>query len=437
MDIQNLYSLFQSSKGVSIDSRSIKKDEIYFSIKGQNFDGNSFAFDALDKGAKFSIVDDPKLKNQNNKIIFVENSLKELQNLSKYNRSKSDVKVVGLTGSNGKTTTKNLIYSVLSQKYNTLCTSGNLNNHIGVPLTLLNIKPDTEIAVIEMGANHIGEIENLCQICMPDIGLITNFGSAHLEGFGDLKGVIKGKTELYKYLIKNYGHILINNDDQIQKEECKTDLYSSFGKDNSSDFVFEYIKEDDRLVLLNNNYSYSCRIYGAYNFPNIASAISIGKILDLDSDQIQNGLSKFKTEENRSELLQYKGNKIYLDAYNANPSSMIAAIDNFNKEIKDNKIVILGDMLELGNFSKDEHIKIINHLYEMDFESVYLVGETFSSINITDSRFKKFNDTKELMNGIDLSKIDIQSKVEPQIFNSFKKAIKNISLDVLTLSINS
>ena len=409
MDIQNLYSLFQSSKGVSIDSRSIKKDEIYFSIKGQNFDGNSFAFDALDKGAKFSIVDDPKLKNQNNKIIFVENSLKELQNLSKYNRSKSDVKVIGLTGSNGKTTTKNLIYSVLSQKYNTLCTSGNLNNHIGVPLTLLNIKPDTEIAVIEMGANHIGEIENLCQICMPDIGLITNFGSAHLEGFGDLKGVIKGKTELYKYLIKNYGHILINNDDQIQKEECKTDLYSSFGKDNSSDFVFEYIKEDDRLVLLNNNYSYSCRIYGAYNFPNIASAISIGKILDLDSDQIQNGLSKFKTEENRSEVLQYKGNIIYLDAYNANPSSMIAAIDNFNKEIKDNKIVILGDMLELGNFSKDEHIKIINHLYEMDFESVYLVGETFSSINITDSRFKKFNDTKELMNGIDLTKINNKS----------------------------
>ena len=409
MDIQNLYSLFQSSKGVSIDSRSIKKDEIYFSIKGQNFDGNSFAFDALDKGAKFSIVDDPKLKNQNNKIIFVENSLKELQNLSKYNRSKSDVKVIGLTGSNGKTTTKNLIYSVLSQKYNTLCTSGNLNNHIGVPLTLLNIKSDTEIAVIEMGANHIGEIENLCQICMPDIGLITNFGSAHLEGFGDLKGVIKGKTELYKYLIKNYGHILINNDDQIQKEECKTDLYSSFGKDNSSDFVFEYIKEDDRLVLLNNNYSYNCKIYGAYNFPNIASAISIGKILDLDSDQIQNGLSKFKTEENRSEVLQYKGNIIYLDAYNANPSSMIAAIDNFNKEIKDNKILILGDMLELGNLSKDEHKKIINHLYEIDFEAVYLVGETFTSINITDSRFKKFNDTKELMNGIDLTKINNKS----------------------------
>ena len=409
MDIQNLYSLFQSSKGVSIDSRSIKKDEIYFSIKGENFDGNSFALDALDLGAKISIVDDPKLKNQNDKIIFVENSLKELQNLSKYNRSKSDVKVIGLTGSNGKTTTKKLICNILSQKYNTLCTYGNLNNHIGVPLTLLNIKPDTEIAVIEMGANHIGEIENLCQICMPDIGLITNFGSAHLEGFGGLKGVIKGKTELYKYLIKNYGHILINNDDQIQKEECKTDLYTSFGKDNSSNFVFEYIKEDDRLVLLNNNYKYNCKIYGAYNFPNIASAISVGKILDLESDQIQNGLSKFQTEENRSEVFQYQGNKIYLDAYNANPSSMTAAIDNFNKEIKDNKIVILGDMLELGNFSKDEHTKIIDYLYEMNFESVYLVGKIFSSIKISDSRFKKFNDIEELIKGLDLTTINDKS----------------------------
>jgi len=409
MDIQNLYSLFQSSNGVSIDSRSIKKDEIFFSIKGDNFDGNSFALDALDKGAKFSIVDDIKLKNQNDKIIFVENSLKELQNLSRYNRSKYDVKVIGLTGSNGKTTTKNLICNIVSQKYNTLCTDGNLNNHIGVPLTLLNIKPETEIAVIEMGANHIGEIENLCEICMPDIGLITNFGSAHLEGFGDLKGVIKGKTELYSYLIKNYGHIIINNDDNIQKEECKTDLYSSFGKDKSSDFVFEYTKELDKLVLLNNNYRFSCKIYGTYNFPNIASAISIGRFLDLDNDQIQIGLSKFQTEENRSEVLQYQGNTIYLDAYNANPTSMIAAIDNFNKEIKDNKIVILGDMLELGNFSKDEHEKIIDLLHKMEIESVYLVGKNFSSINISDSRFKKFNDTEQLIRGLDLTEIKNKS----------------------------
>ena len=406
MDIQNLYSLFQSSSGVSIDSRSIKKDQIFFSIKGENFDGNSFALDAIDKGAKFSIVDDPELRNKNDKIIFVENSLKELQNLSKYNRSKSDVKVIGLTGSNGKTTTKNLICSVLSQKYNTLCTLGNLNNHIGVPLTLLNIKPETEVAVIEMGANNIGEIRNLCQICMPDIGLITNFGSAHLEGFGNLEGVIKGKTELYEYLIKNYGHIIINNDDQIQKKECKTDLYSSFGMDKASDFVFEYTKEDNKLVLINNDYKYSCNIYGDYNFQNIASAISVGIYLDLDSDQIQNGLSKFQTEENRSEVFEYHGNKIYLDAYNANPTSMIAAIDNFNQEIQDNKIMILGDMLELGDFSRDEHVKIIDYLSKMNVEAVYLVGQIFSSINISESKFKKFSDTEELIKSLDLTKVN-------------------------------
>ncbi len=409
MDIQNLYSQFQSSNGVSIDSRSIKKDEIFFSIKGENFDGNNFALDALNRGAKLSIVDDPKLKDKNDKIIFVENSLKELQNLSRYNRSKFDVKVIGLTGSNGKTTTKNLICNILSQKYNTVCTYGNLNNHIGVPLTLLNIKPETEIAVIEMGANHIGEIESLCQICMPDIGLITNFGSAHLEGFGDLKGVIKGKTEIYRYLIKNYGHIIINNDDNIQKEECKTDLYSSFGEDKSSDFIFQYKKEHDKLVLLNNNFRFSCKIYGSYNFPNIASAISIGRFLDLDSNQIQTGLSRFQTEENRSEVLQYQGNTIYLDAYNANPTSMIAAIDNFNKEIDNDKIIILGDMLELGDFSKDEHEKIIDRLYIMDFESIYLVGDIFSSINISDERFKKFNDTDQLIRELDLTKMKNKS----------------------------
>ncbi len=409
MDIQNLYSQFQSSNGVSIDSRSIKKDEIFFSIKGENFDGNNFALDALDKGAKLSIVDDPKLKDENDKIIFVKNSLKELQNLSRYNRSKFDVKVIGLTGSNGKTTTKNLICNILSQKYNTVCTYGNLNNHIGVPLTLLNIKPETEIAVIEMGANHIGEIESLCQICMPDIGLITNFGSAHLEGFGDLKGVIKGKTEIYRYLIKNYGHIIINNDDNTQKEECKTDLYSSFGEDKSSDFIFEYKKEHDKLVLVNNNFRFSCKIYGSYNFPNIASAISIGRFLDVNSNQIQTGLNRFKTEENRSEVFQYQGNTIYLDAYNANPTSMIAAIDNFNKDIKDNKMIILGDMLELGDFSKDEHEKIIDRVYKMDFESIYLVGEIFCSINISDKRFKKFNDTDQLIRQLDLTKMKNKS----------------------------
>ena len=403
--INLIYKHFLNSEGICTDSRKIKKNSIFFSLKGENFDGNKFANEALDKGASYSVVDDKEIFNASKNLILVDNCLDALQNLAKLHRSKFNIPVVGITGSNGKTTTKNLLYHVLSSKFKVYATKGNLNNHIGVPLTLLNIKPETEVAVIEMGANHIGEIKNLCEISMPDIGLITNFGSSHLEGFGSLKGVIKGKTELYKYLRKNYGHILLNNDDSLQKEECKSDLYTSYGKDNSSDFIFKYKKEEDKLVLLNNDFEFSCKIYGDYNFPNIASAISIGKILDLDNDKIQNGLNKFQTEANRSEILEYHGNKIYLDAYNANPSSMIAALDNFNREISNNKIIILGDMLELGSYSKNEHLKIINHLDKMDFESVYLIGEIFSSLNTSDLRFKKFNDIEELIKELDLTQI--------------------------------
>ncbi|MDC3297710.1 Mur ligase family protein, partial [Flavobacteriaceae bacterium] len=228
MDTKKLHSLFASSTGVSIDTRKISKDEIYFSLKGDNFDGNKFALEAIKKGAKFSIVDDIKLKNANDKIIYVENTLKSLQELSNYHRSLFDTKVIGITGSNGKTTTKNLIYSILSQSYAVIKTKGNLNNHIGVPLSLLDIKDDVDIAVIEMGANHIGEIKTLCEIAMPDFGLITNYGHAHLEGFGGFEGVIKGKSEMFDYLTQNYGHIILNNDDIIQIENCKGDLAITF-----------------------------------------------------------------------------------------------------------------------------------------------------------------------------------------------------------------
>ena len=196
---------------MSTDTRKINKDEMYFSLKGDNFDGNVFAKEAIEKGAKFSIVDDVEQKDIHDNIVYVENSLKALQDLSNYHRSLFDTKVIGITGSNGKTTTKNLIYSILSQKYNVIKTKGNLNNHIGVPISLLNIKDDIDVAIIEMGANHVGEIKRLCEIAMPDIGLITNYGYAHLEGFGSFEGVIKGKTEMYEYLTENYGHIILNN----------------------------------------------------------------------------------------------------------------------------------------------------------------------------------------------------------------------------------
>ena len=230
METKNLYSLFTSSNGVSIDTRNLIRGQIFFSLKGVNFNGNNFAIEALDKGASYSVIDDKSILNKNQNLIYVDDSLKSLQELSSYHRSQFDTKIIGVTGSNGKTTTKNLVHSILSQKYNVIKTKGNLNNHIGVPLSLFDINEEVDIAIIEMGANHIGEIKSLCEIAMPDLGLITNYGMAHLEGFGGFKGVIEGKTEMFDYLTQNYGHIILNNDDDLQIENCKGDLAVTFGE---------------------------------------------------------------------------------------------------------------------------------------------------------------------------------------------------------------
>ncbi|MBT7545948.1 MAG: UDP-N-acetylmuramoyl-tripeptide--D-alanyl-D-alanine ligase, partial [Cryomorphaceae bacterium] len=261
VDTKKLHSLFTSSSGVSIDTRKISKNEIFFSLKGDNFDGNKFALEAIKKGAKFSIVDDKKLKDIDDRIIYVDDTLKALQEISNYHRSLFDTKVIGVTGSNGKTTTKNLIYSILSESYNVIKTKGNFNNHIGVPLSLLQIKDDIDIAIIEMGANHIGEIKTLCEIAMPDFGLITNYGYAHLEGFGGFEAVIKGKSEIFDYLTQNYGHIILNNDDSIQLENCKGDLAITYGQKVDSEFIFKYKKEDDFLLIENDGDKYKCEIY--------------------------------------------------------------------------------------------------------------------------------------------------------------------------------
>ena len=381
---------------MSIDTRNIIKDEIYFSLKGENFDGNDFAMEAIEKGAKFSIVDDIEKKDIHDKIVYVENSLKALQDLSNYHRSLFDTKVIGITGSNGKTTTKNLIYSILSQKYNVVKTKGNLNNHIGVPLSLLDIKHETDVAIIEMGANHIGEIKRLCEIAMPDIGLITNYGYAHLEGFGGFEGVIKGKTEIYEYLTENYGHFILNNDDNLQVENCKGDLAITFGSRKDSDFIFDYIKDNLFLKLKIDGYEFNSNLYGDYNFSNLASSITIGKFLDLSNKEIQEGLNKFLNDSNRSEILIFDSNKIYLDAYNANPSSMLAAISNFENINTTNKVLILGDMFELGKYSDHEHQKIVDFVKNKDYSKVYLVGDNFSKCNTEGEYFFKFSNTDEI-----------------------------------------
>ena len=379
---------------MSIDTRKINKDEMYFSLKGDNFDGNVFAMEAIEKGAKFSIVDDVEQKDINDNILYVENSLKALQDLSNHHRSLFDTKVIGITGSNGKTTTKNLICSILSQKYNVIKTKGNLNNHIGVPLSLLNIKDDIDVAIIEMGANHVGEIRRLCEIAMPDIGLITNYGYAHLEGFGSFEGVIKGKTEMYEYLTENYGHIILNNDDKLQVENCKGDLAVTYGNSKDSEFIFDYKKDNSSLKLKIDGYEFNSNLFGEYNFSNLASSITIGKFLDLSNKEIQEGLNKFLNDSNRSEILIFDTNKVYLDAYNANPTSMLAAISNF--ENINNRVLILGDMFELGEYTDQEHQKIVDFVTNKDYSKVYLVGDNFSKCNIDGECFFKFSNTNEL-----------------------------------------
>ena len=403
MDTKKLYSLFTSSSGVSIDTRNLISDQIFFSLKGENFNGNHFALEALDKGACYSIIDDKSILDKNPNLIYVEDSLKALQKLSSYHRSQYDTKIIGVTGSNGKTTTKNLIYSILSQKYNVIKTKGNLNNHIGVPISLFDINEDVDIAIIEMGANHIGEIESLCEIAMPDIGLITNYGKAHLEGFGGFEGVIKGKTEMFDYLTQNYGHIILNNDDKLQIENCKGDLAVTFGENQDSEYTFNYIKRDNQLILKSEDYEFRSSIYGDYNFSNIASSISIGKFLDLTNDEIQKGLDIFKNDSNRSEIIQFGSNKIYLDAYNANPTSIKAAISNFDKEVISNKVLVLGDMFELGEHSEKEHQDVVDLIDNKNYKKVYLVGNIFFNCESKEEHIEKFKSLDEMSKAINLN----------------------------------
>ena len=403
MDTKKLYSLFTSSNGVSIDSRNLISDQIFFSLKGENFNGNHFALEALDKGASYSIIDDISILNKNPNLIYVKDSLKALQKLSSYHRSQYDTKIIGVTGSNGKTTTKNLIYSILSQKYNVIKTKGNLNNHIGVPISLFDINEDVDVAIIEMGANHIGEIESLCEIAMPDIGLITNYGKAHLEGFGGFEGVIKGKTEMFDYLTQNYGHIILNNDDKLQVENCKGDLAVTFGENQDSEYKFNYIKRDNQLILKREDYEFRSSIYGDYNFSNIASSISIGKFLDLTNDEIQKGLDIFKNDSNRSEIIQFGSNKIYLDAYNANPTSIKAAISNFDKEVISNKVLVLGDMFELGEHSEKEHQDVVDLIDNKNYKKVYLVGNIFFNCKSKEVHIEKFKSLDEMSKSINLN----------------------------------
>ena len=403
MDISSIYQIFLNSNKVCTDSRKIRDNDLFVSLKGPTFNGNKFAETALENGANYAIVDQKEFA-VNDNYILVNDCLNTLQKLANYHRKKSKAKIIGLTGSNGKTTSKELILSVLKLQFKTIATTGNLNNHIGVPLTLLSIEPETEIAIIEMGANHLKEIELLCNIADPDYGYITNFGKAHLEGFINLEGVIKGKSELYTYLMKKSRLIFINNNDNKQLEITKkyTNKFT-FGKTNSN-VNYSVNTINPQISISIEDVTIESPFFGEYNVENLAAAICIGKYFNMSNTLIKEGVENCIPNSNRSQIIEKGSNKIILDAYNANPTSMQLALVNFNDISEKNKILFIGDMYELGENSHEMHQDIVSTIEEMNFDQTYLLGDLFNKTKFS-SKIKAFANLEDLNNNINLEEI--------------------------------
>lgn len=397
MNIKNLHQLFLKYSSISTDTRTIKKDDLFFALKGDRFNGNKFASSALKKGAKYAVVDEEKY-DINASCILVDNVLSTLQKLATYHRTFLNLKIIALTGSNGKTTTKELLNCVLQKKYNTVATRGNLNNHIGVPLTLLSMDESTEIGIVEMGANHLNEIEFLCSIANPDYGYITNFGKAHLEGFATIKGVIKGKSELYHYLKQNKKTIFINTEDNLQLKQLEDyNNYYSFGSSINENTIIEFIEANPFVQLNYNDNIIKTNLIGNYNFSNISAAIAIGNYFKVSDIDIKSAIETYSPENNRSQIIEKGTNKIILDAYNANPTSMKAALDSFTNLKDEHKIAILGDMFELGHDTAIEHQAIAEYAIQLHIDNIYLIGDNFYKTTINSSKvkhYKSFDDLK-------------------------------------------
>ncbi|MDB2701892.1 UDP-N-acetylmuramoyl-tripeptide--D-alanyl-D-alanine ligase [Flavobacteriaceae bacterium] len=380
MTIPELHSRFLKSNGFSTDTRTLKKGALFFCLKGDNFNGNVFAKKAIEAGASFVIFDDLDYKPEAVNAIHVNDSLACLQALATYHRNQFDIPVIGLTGSNGKTTSKELFYSVLSQQYTVHATKGNLNNHIGVPLTLLGINNKTQIALIEMGANHQREIAFLSELAQPTMGYVTNFGKAHLEGFGGIEGVIKGKSELYDFLRVKKGKALINGNDSLQLLQSKGLDNILFGSKKDNHYQIENsLDTNDYCTALFEGMTIKSQLTGSYNFDNINAAISLGMIFSLSLEKIKQGIEAYLPTNNRSQWTKTEKNRVLLDAYNANPTSMKAAINAFASQKAIHKTVILGDMLELGDYAAAEHQSIVRLVKAANFDEIILVGPLFSS----------------------------------------------------------
>lgn len=375
---------------MSIDTRNIALNSMFFALKGKNFNANKFASEALKKGASYAIVDEKEYQTSDN-IILVEDVLEALQQLATYHREYLNLTIIALTGSNGKTTTKELINTVLSEKFTVTATKGNLNNHIGVPLTLLSMTQKTEIGIVEMGANHLKEIGFLCEIAKPDYGYITNFGKAHLEGFGSVNGVIKAKTELYQYLKNNNKKVIINSNDQIQIDKSENIRTISFGKTDSN-YPIKLLNANPFVNVEFNDIKVSSNMIGMYNYNNIAVAITIGQYFKVKNKGIQKALEGYNPANNRSQIIKKGRSRIILDAYNANPSSMQSALENFFQLTDKNKIVILGDMFELGKYAKKEHQNITDLIVKNNINYAYLLGENFQKTTFTNKNITVLKD---------------------------------------------
>ncbi|SEN24763.1 UDP-N-acetylmuramoyl-tripeptide--D-alanyl-D-alanine ligase [bacterium A37T11] len=403
MEIAELYTLFKRHPAISTDTRNITPDSLFFALKGANFNGNAFAVRALEAGAAYAVVDEPVCPT-NKRIVVVRDVLTALQDLARYHRRQLTIPVIGITGTNGKTTSKELLYAVLSQRYQAFATHGNLNNHIGVPLSVLSIGPEIEMAIIEMGANHLGEIALLCSIAQPSHGLITNVGRAHLEGFGSFEGVKKTKAELYDWLSTHQGTLFLQHDNEL--------LLEMAAKRNFKQRVTYGFKKDNRISgeiiasgpLLNlrwqehgqaGSYEVQTQLTGAYNAENVLAAICAGRHFDLSPENINAGIRSYKPKNNRSQLTFTETNTLICDFYNANASSMAAALENVTLMPSAQKVVILGDMFELGNDSFEEHRKIVQIVAEMSLGTKIFVGKEFYKQKNPSAEF--YETTDELM----------------------------------------
>lgn len=404
MDIHSLYEVLKEHPIVTTDSRNTPKGSIFFALKGARFNGNQYATKALESGCNYAIVDEAEYAISPN-IILVNDCLKTLQQLANYHRNILKTPIIAITGTNGKTTTKELVTSVLSKEHKTISTEGNLNNHIGVPLTLLRMKKDDEIAVIEMGANHIGEIKTLCEIAEPNYGLITNIGHAHLEGFGSYENIIRTKGELYDYIrTRKEGKLFVDYDNPILRKlsENITSIYYGLENDDEQFVTGKVISANPYLTfqwkMAKNYHTVETKLIGDYNLSNALAAITIGKYFGINGDLISKAISEYKPNNNRSQLKETNKNMLIVDSYNANPTSMLAALQNFEHMNVKNKVLILGEMKELGSDSRMEHQQIIDHIQHHEFSKVFLVGENFKHTTPTNNNlFTNFANVNELL----------------------------------------